>query len=41
MKMLENENIDAEIKPITEYEKEIEQLEKDKKAKQLNTKKWV
>ena len=38
MKMFENENIDAEIKPITEYEKEIEQLEKDKKAKQTKYK---
>ena len=28
MKMFENENIDAEIKPITEYEKEIEEKKK-------------
>ena len=38
MKMFENENIDAEIKPITEYEKEIEQLEKAKKEKQTKYK---
>ena len=38
MKMFENENIDAEIKPITEYEKEIEEEEKAKKEKQTKYK---
>ena len=38
MKMFENENIDAEIKPITEYEAEIEQEQKEKKAKQTKYK---
>ncbi len=34
MKMFENENIDAEIKPVTEYESEIEQEQKEKKELQ-------
>ena len=38
MKMFENENIDAEIKPVTEYEAEIEKQEADKKAKQTKYK---
>ena len=38
MKMFENENIDAEIKPITEYEADIEKIEKEKKAKQTKYK---
>ena len=38
MKMFENENIDAEIKPVTEYEDEIEKQEADKKAKQTKYK---
>jgi hypothetical protein len=38
MKMFENENIDAEIKPITEYEAEIEKIEAEKKAKQTKYK---
>ena len=31
MKMFENENIDVEIKSITEYEADIEKIEKEKK----------
>ena len=38
MKMFENENIDAELKPVTEYESEIEAEEKIKKAKQTKYK---
>ena len=38
MKMFENENIDAEIKPVTEYEAEIEKIETEKKAKQTKYK---
>ena len=38
MKMFENENIDAEIKPVTEYEAEIEKQEAEKKAKQTKYK---
>ena len=38
MKMFENENIDAEIKPVTAYEEEIEQQEIDRKAKQTKYK---
>ena len=38
MKMFENENIDAEIKPVTEYEAEIEKHRKEKKAKQTKYK---
>ena len=38
MKMFENENIDAEIKPVTEYEEEIEKQEEEKKAKQTKYK---
>ena len=38
MKMFENENIDAEIKPITEYGAEIEKQEAEKKAKQTKYK---
>ena len=38
MKMFENENIDAEIKSVTAYEEEIEQQEKDRKAKQTKYK---
>lgn len=38
MKMFENENIDVEIKPVTDYEKEIEDEQKIKKAKQTKYK---
>lgn len=38
MKMFENENIDAEIKSVTEYEEEIEAEQKAKKAKQAKYK---
>ena len=38
MKMFENENIDVEIKPVTDYEKEIEEEQKIKKAKQTKYK---
>ena len=38
MKMFENENIDAEIKSVTEYEEEIEKQETEKKAKQTKYK---
>ena len=38
MKMFENENIDAEIKPVTAYEEEIEAEQKAKKDKQTKYK---